>query len=655
MKKSLHLLLLLTIVSVASLYAAVQSKRVLVGIYKSEAALTEAKQLLRTDPPLVKVKRDHGFETVSRMQGNKRILYLETFSKTKDLLSTFVIVSRKFPDAFIEEYMDSSTNLPAPVEESRVEPRSIPVQEPVQMSVPAPVMAATAISGFDGFEPVSDVSDDDGVLWERVSIDENGKAKDTDNSFFGAEEIETPAAVPNAKPTERRVAEVKTVTPKKEVVKKPTPLPASNEEEWNLDFMREPALKESLNEKPVETVKKEPVPVAEIKPIVREKKSIPVEKVQEEVIPAKIEAVAVNDEYRRAGQSSESVLDEVHEIKLVLDTKTILILVVAIILLFWLFTRKKRPKRSQSEYNDDNSYDDLVAQSDAHSDLVDLLIKKKSPQAAQTTQAAPAKSFEDIFSHGEDEVGPEWELKISPKAKKAPTNKKFPLVVDIHSHMIPGIDDGSKSMKESVAMVRQLHALGYKKVITTPHIMSHRYPNSSQIILDGLAKLREELSRQGVDIVVEAAAEYYLDEHLRSLVAKKEILTFGKNCLLFELSYNVKPINLERWIALMQEAGYQPVLAHPERYQYMRRDFNIYQQLKDMGVYLQVNINSLNGFYAPEAKQTALKLANKGMIDFLGSDAHAIRHLQALSKTVKTELFAKIVQTNKIKNNTLLT
>lgn len=655
MKKSLHLLLLLTMVSVVSLYAAVQSKRVLVGIYKSEEALTEAKQLLRTDPPLVKVKRDHGFETVSRMQGSKRILYLETFSKTKDLLSTFVIVSRKFPDAFIEEYMDSSTNLPDPVMESRVEPRSIPVQEPVQMSAPAPVMAATAISGFDGFEAVSDVSDDDGVLWERVSIDENGKAQDTENSFFGAEEIETPASASIAKPVDQGMPGVKVATPKKEVIKKPTPLPASNDEEWNLDFMREPALKENSSEKPVETVKKEPVPIVAKKPIVREEKSIPVEKVQDEVIPAEMETVAVNDEYRRDEQSSESVLDEVHEIKLVLDTKTILILVVAIIILFWLFTRKKRPKRSESEYNDDNSYDDLVAQSDAHSDLVDLLIKKKSPQAAPVAQAAPAKGFVDIFSHGEDDVSPEWELKSSPKVKKKPSDKKFPLIVDIHSHMIPGIDDGSKSMKESVAMVRQLHALGYKKVITTPHIMSHRYPNSSKIILDGLAKLREELSRQGVDIVVEAAAEYYLDEHLRSLVAKKEILTFGKNCLLFELSYNVKPINLERWIALMQEAGYQPVLAHPERYQYMRRDFNIYQQLKDMGVYLQVNINSLNGFYAPEAKQTALKLANKGMIDFLGSDAHAIRHLQALSKTVKTELFAKIVQTNKIKNNTLLT
>lgn len=671
MYKPLLVLLLSAIFAMVTLSGAVQSKRVLVGIYKSERALLQAKERLRTDPALVKIKRDYGFETVSRIKGGKRVLYLETFSKTKDLLSTFVVVSRKFPDSFIEEYMDDTPKALTPdqvyaktsasaVPKDPFAPIEIPQREEIESpdtveaavaeipdlpEAPEPLSvspdskepkAPTAIDQYVGFEAVGDDQDDEDVLWEQVVLDDEEESPEV-----------TAQASSDVKPT-RSSQETPAVadTPAK---------PAVDENGWDLDFMKAP-----VKERPVTPVKKpaplkqtapKPVkaePVAEVVTPEEPETQAPI--VEEEVTPLTPVRDIDDEQYRRDAKPKGSMLNEVHEIKVVLDTKSMLLLLAGVILLLWFYKRYNSPKKEDPFDYTLDSDDDVFMQADSQKDLVDILINKKA------AKAPPKRNSVDVFDTADEEIAPEWDLRnttSAPKEKKEKPLRSYPLVVDIHSHMIPGIDDGSKNMKESVAMVRQLHALGYRKVITTPHIMSHRYPNTSKIILDGLDRLREELDKQGVDIIVEAAAEYYLDEHLRDLVNKKEILTFGKNNLLFELSYNVKPINLERWIVMMRDAGYQPVLAHPERYQYMRRNFKMYEELKQLGLYLQVNINSLNGFYAPEAKQIALKLAEKGMIDFLGSDAHAIRHLQALGKTVKTDAFAKIFKNNPIKNNTL--
>ena len=227
-------------------------------------------------------------------------------------------------------------------------------------------------------------------------------------------------------------------------------------------------------------------------------------------------------------------------------------------------------------------------------------------------------------------------------------------LVDIHSHLIPGIDDGSKSMEESIALIRSLKDLGFKKLITTPHIMHHRYPNSSEIILSGLADLKKELKREAIAIEIEAASEYYMDEHFMKLLQKRDILSFGNNYLLFEMSYGLKPLNLEATIFEIKAAGYTPVLAHPERYLFMHRDFETYRRLKELGVLFQLNLNSLGGYYSKPVQKVAQTLVKNGWIDFIGSDTHKAKHIECFSKNLNSKLLSKIFENNRILNETLL-
>jgi tyrosine-protein phosphatase YwqE len=228
------------------------------------------------------------------------------------------------------------------------------------------------------------------------------------------------------------------------------------------------------------------------------------------------------------------------------------------------------------------------------------------------------------------------------------------LLVDLHSHLIPGIDDGSNSMEESIEMILKLKSMGYRKLITTPHTMSHRFANTPGIILKKLEELRRELDNQKIDIEIEAASEYYLDEYFMASIEKGDVLTFNGNYLLFEMSYMQMPVNFEEIIFKMQAAGYQPVLAHPERYRFLYNNFEKYEWLKGMGVLFQLNINSLSDYYSKEAKKTALKLIANGMINFLGSDVHKLSQLDIMEEIQKSRTYKQIFKNNKILNNTLL-
>ena len=234
------------------------------------------------------------------------------------------------------------------------------------------------------------------------------------------------------------------------------------------------------------------------------------------------------------------------------------------------------------------------------------------------------------------------------------TRKKQPLLVDIHSHLIPGIDDGVKTTFEAVKLIREFEWMGYKKLIITPHIMSHRYKNSSQIILEKLEFLKDALADHEIKIELEAASEYYLDDYFMTLLEKRDILTFNDNHLLFEMSYTRAPTDLIDMIFEIEQSGYQPVLAHPERYVFMHNHFDEYKNLKEFGVLFQVNINSLAGYYNRQVQKIAQKLADEGMIDFVGSDTHKARQVEMLKEYIKTPQWQKIFEKNPIRNNELL-
>ena len=207
------------------------------------------------------------------------------------------------------------------------------------------------------------------------------------------------------------------------------------------------------------------------------------------------------------------------------------------------------------------------------------------------------------------------------------------LHTDIHSHLIPGIDDGARTMEDSIALIKEMSKLGYKKLITTPHIMNDYYKNTPEIILSGLDKVRNEIAKQNIDIQIEAAAEYMLDDGFEKKMKDGKLLTFGDNYILFEMSYLTEYPRLSEVIFNLQMEDYKVVLAHPERYTYWHHNFEKYKELTDRGVYLQLNINSLTGWYSHGSKVIAEKLINRNMISLLGSDLHNDKYLEELQKS----------------------
>jgi len=230
------------------------------------------------------------------------------------------------------------------------------------------------------------------------------------------------------------------------------------------------------------------------------------------------------------------------------------------------------------------------------------------------------------------------------------TRKISPIKVDIHSHLLPGIDDGVKTIKEAVEIIKRFKILGYSKLITTPHIMSDSYPNNKQIITKKLQDVKEALQENSIEIILEAGAEYYVDMEFLQLIENDELIPFMEHYILFETSYLAKPIILEHAINLIIKKGYIPVMAHPERYIYLHHNIQLYKELKLQGVLFQVNIKSLQDRYKTIYK-IAIKLINLGLVDFVGSDAHRMSDIIKLEKIIQSSTYNSILKKNTILNN----
>lgn len=226
--------------------------------------------------------------------------------------------------------------------------------------------------------------------------------------------------------------------------------------------------------------------------------------------------------------------------------------------------------------------------------------------------------------------------------KKAAKFELSQLGTDIHSHLLPGIDDGSQNLEQSIAMINKFVEFGYKKLITTPHIMSDMYPNTQDTILPALELVQDEMKRLNIPIILEAAAEYFTDDYLFDIIGKEKLLTFSGNHLLFEFSFHNKPMMMDETIFKLQAKGYKPVLAHYERYMFFP-DTKQAAEFRDKGVKIQVNINSLSGHYGPHPKKQAEKLIDEKLVDVIGTDCHRIEHLMLLERTLDNKYLHKIL------------
>lgn len=228
------------------------------------------------------------------------------------------------------------------------------------------------------------------------------------------------------------------------------------------------------------------------------------------------------------------------------------------------------------------------------------------------------------------------------------------LAVDMHSHLLPGIDDGLQTLEDTIAYMQALQAIGYRKFICTPHILNGVHNNSPDTILPQLAIVQKALKEHQVDVEVAAAAEYMIDDYFEQYLKEgKPLLTFGDQYILVEMSYMAEATNLYSVLYDLTIKGMQPILAHPERYNYFHKQFDNYYQIKDRNVLFQVNLLSLSGYYGKYVKLTAERLIKEKMVEFIGTDMHHANHLKATQDYVTSAEFYKLTKDIKWLNNTL--
>ncbi|MEO5564793.1 MAG: CpsB/CapC family capsule biosynthesis tyrosine phosphatase [Chitinophagaceae bacterium] len=228
------------------------------------------------------------------------------------------------------------------------------------------------------------------------------------------------------------------------------------------------------------------------------------------------------------------------------------------------------------------------------------------------------------------------------------------LKTDMHSHILPGIDDGSDSIETSLELIRGMKALGYTKLIATPHVMWDMYRNTTQIINEKLRLVREAVKKEGIDIELGAAAEYFLDEHVEDMLKQKQpLLTISENKVLVEFSMAFPALNIKDILFEMQMQGYQPVIAHPERSIYLQQNKEFYDELRDTGCIFQLNILALGGHYGKSVSELAQYLLKNNFYSLAGTDLHHEGHLEGLNSTRLAAALSKGIDWSKFTNNEL--
>ena len=201
--------------------------------------------------------------------------------------------------------------------------------------------------------------------------------------------------------------------------------------------------------------------------------------------------------------------------------------------------------------------------------------------------------------------------------------------VDIHSHILPGIDDGASTISHTTKLLEGLNKIGFSKCIATPHTLPEIWENTSNGIKETFQATKEQLQEPHQTMLQHAASEYMINEAFLERLQTEPLLTIKDNIVLIEMSYMNPPLALKEIIFEIQLKGYQPLLAHPERYLFYHQNTKMYRTLKELDVKFQLNLLSSVGYYGSSVATAADFLLKENYIDFVGTDVHHMKHIGA--------------------------
>ena len=227
--------------------------------------------------------------------------------------------------------------------------------------------------------------------------------------------------------------------------------------------------------------------------------------------------------------------------------------------------------------------------------------------------------------------------------KKKNVDSRLPFHTDIHCHLVPCIDDGSKSVESSVELLQHMQQWGITRIIPTPHVTEDTFENTPATIDPAYGALVAGANDSGIEIdILPPSAEYRLDSFFVDQLEVGNVRQLGNSFILVENNFSVEPWGLDNMLYDLSLKGYRPILAHPERYLYYHGNLSRYKQLHDRGIYFQCNILSLSGYYGKNVRNVAMKLIDNDLVDFLGTDLHMMRHVDAIEDYMKTSHFNRV-------------
>lgn len=222
--------------------------------------------------------------------------------------------------------------------------------------------------------------------------------------------------------------------------------------------------------------------------------------------------------------------------------------------------------------------------------------------------------------------------------KKVPG--RLPFVTDMHSHLVPGIDDGSPSVDLSVGMLDAMADWGIERLIPTPHVTEDTFENTPATIDPAWRELSDAAAAAASRVqILPPSGEYRIDSFFMNQIEAGGVRPLSGDYLLIENGYHQEPWEFDTVVFNLRNKGYIPVLAHPERYLYYHSDLDRYRRLAGGDLLLQCNLLSFAGYYGKEVRRVARWLADNGMVSFIGSDLHGDRHVKAITDYLTTADF----------------